>query len=188
MMGAQVGNYSAYQLGIHDHLNDSMGGILNEYSRRGGFREAYRTGALAVHVDNDAERSSAFAGFVLMKQFYVNQAQRGEYRIVWEMKNSNNVTPVSVRVAINGVEIVASNQDESGNIYAQKFYNYDVDLAEGDLVQLFGDANVDTVWIRNFRIYYDWCIKYFGDGLGGWILAAPLVLTDAALLGVTADF
>jgi len=185
----QVGIPSSAFLRIHNHLNDDQGGVLNEYSRFGAFREAYRTGALAVHVDNDPERSVAgMAGYVLLKQFTVNVAQRGEYRISWEMRNADDATPVHVRVAINGVDIPASDQVTALNIYVGKIYNYDVDLAEGDLVQLFGDPQGDEVFVQSFRLYYDWCVKYFHDGTNGRVLVAPLALSDVSLIDVTADF
>lgn len=185
----QVGLASSAFLRIHNHLNDDQGGVLNEYSRFGAFRETYRTGALAVHVDNDAEVSLAGPpGFDLLKQFTVNAAQRGAYRISWEMRNSDGMTPVHVRVAINGVDIPASDQAEAGNVYAGKIYNYDVDLAEGDLVQLVGDPQGDEVFVRSFRIYYDWCVPYFHDGAHGRVLTTPLALVDNEALDVTADF
>lgn len=189
MMGAQVGNYSAYQLGIHNHLNDSMGGILNEYSRFGAFREAYRMGALAVHVNNDAAVSLAGPpGFNILKQFTVIAAQRGEYRISWEMKNADGMTPVHARFAVNDIDIPASDQAEAGAVYAGKTYNYDVDLAEGDRLQIVGDPQGDEIFIRNFRIYYDWCIKYFWDGSDGRVLVTPLTLVDATALDLIPDF
>ena len=184
----QVGVYSAYQLGIHNHLNNDNGGILNDYSRFGAYREAYRTGALAVHVDNDAEVNSLIGVYTLLKQFTVNEGQRGEFRLSWEMKNTDNLTAVHVRVAINDVDIPASDQTENTNVYQSKIYGYDVDLNTGDRVQLLGNANGDEVWIRSFRIYYDWSIKYFHDGTNGRVLVTPLALTDTTALDVTADF
>jgi hypothetical protein len=188
MMGAQVGIYSAYQLGLHNHLNDDQGGVLNEYSRFGAFREAYRTGALLVHVDNDAEQSEADHGvYWLTKQFTVNTAQRGEWRIYFEMANADNMTNVFARFYVNGVAVGAV-QARNLNTYAPKTDNYDVDLAAGDLLQIYTLGNGDSVFVRNFRIYYDWAIKYFHDGTNGRVLTTPLVLADVAALDVTADF
>lgn len=186
---AQRGIYSAYQLGLHNHLDNNNGGILNEYSRFGAYRETYRTGALAVHVDNDAEvHLAGGAGFVVLKQFTIDTAQRGEFRISWEMRNVDNATTVHARVAINDVDIPASDQSTAVNVYGGKTYNYDVDLALGDRVQIAGDPQGDDIYIRSFRIYYDWSIKYFHDGTNGRVLVTPLALSDVEALDVTADF
>lgn len=184
---AQRGIYSAYQLGLHNHLDNNNGGILNEYSRFGAFREAYRTGALAVHVDNDGAQSDVGIIYSLLKQFTVVTAQRGEFRISWEMRNADNATNVETKFYVNNVAVSAA-QNNATNVYAAKTYNYDVDLAVGDLLQIWGNANGDEVFARNFRVYYDWAIKYFWDGTDGRVLATPLVLTDVSALDVTADF
>ncbi len=184
----QVGIYSAYQLGLHNHLDNNNGGTLNEYSRFGAFRETYRTGALAVNVANDAEVIEPDHGvYWLTKQFTVVTAQRGEWRIYFEMANFDNVTNVNARFYVNGAAVGAV-QSRALNTYAPKTDNYDVDLAAGDLLQIWTNANGDTVYIRNFRIYYDWAIKYFWDGTDGRVLSTPLTLTDTTAIDVTADF
>jgi hypothetical protein len=187
MMG-QVGIYSAYQLGLHNHLDNNNGGTLNDYSRFGAFRETYRTGALAVNVANDAEVSEADHGvYWLTKQFTINEAQRGEWRIYFEMANADNMTVVNARFYVNGAAVGAV-QARNLNTYAAKTDNYDVDLAAGDLLQIYTLGNGDSVFIRNFRIYYDWSIKYFHDGTNGRVLSTPLTLTDTTAIDVTADF
>jgi len=180
-MGAQVGILSAFQLGQHDHLSAERGGLLHAYSRYGAFRTPYRTGALIVHCDNDVENSYAGIGFDAVKETLINVAQPGRYRISWRMKNFDNVTAVHARVAINDVDIPASDQANATDVYVGKTYNYDVDLAAGDRVQIVGDPVGDRVFIDEFRIYYDWGIAYFGDGTFN-NLVTLLPLSDAELL------
>lgn len=184
----QVGIYSAYQLGLHNHLDNNNGGILNDYSRFGAFRESYRTGALAVHADNDAEVHEPDHGiYWLTKQFTVNTAQRGEWVISFEMHNDDNMTNVNARFYVNGAAVGAVKSNAT-NAYQTKTDNYDVDLAAGDLLQIWTNGNGDSVYIRNFRIYYDWAIKYFHDGTNGRVLVTPLTLTDNEVIDVTADY
>ena len=185
-MGAQVGIYSAYQLGIHGHLNNDDGGILNEYSRDGAFMEAYRTGALAVHVDNDAEVLTGLDGYILLKQFSVNTAERGEFRFTWQSRTNWAGQPIWTQFYVNGVAVGAEDT-HAFEAYQNVLHNYDVNLAAGDLLQIYGKATMGaSLFVRNFRIYYDWALKYFGNAEK--TLTAPLALTNADLLDVTADF
>ena len=183
----QVGIISAYQLGIHNHLNNDNGGVLNEYSRFGAFRETYRTGALAVHVASDAEVHTPSAATVLLKQITINAAQKGEFRIQWESKSTVLGQGITTAFFVNGVAVSPDDSHDSA-IYQTVQYDYDVDLAAGDLLQIWGSRDgACEVYVRNFRVYYDWCIKYFHDGTNGRVLATPLPLTDVAALDVTAD-
>ena len=185
---AQAGIYSAYQLGLHNHLDNTNGGILNDYSRFGAFREAYRTGALAVHVDNDAEVTSAAAVYTLLKQFTIRTAQKGEYRIAWESASTVAGQDIATRFYVNGVAVGAADTHDSA-IYQAVTEDYDIDLALGDLIQVYGRrVGACSVKVRNFRIYYDWAIKYFHDGTHGRVLTTPLTLSDTTALDVTADF
>lgn len=189
---AQVGIYSAYQLGLHSHLDNNNGGILNAYSRHGAYRVPYRAGALALHVDNDAEVFIAGAGvYTLLKQFTVGTVYGvatalAGVRFTWEMKNFDNLTNVAARVYINGVAVGAV-QNNNTNVYVAKLTNYDAVLAVGDLLQIWGNDVGDSCYIRNFRVYYDWCIAYFGDGTYNR-LTTTLPLIDADALDLTADF
>ncbi len=185
---SQVGIYSAYQLGLHNHLNNSQGGVLNDYSRFGAFREAYRTGPLAVHVDNDAEVQSAAAIYTLLKQFTVVTAQKGEYRIAWQSASTVGGQNISTRFYVNGAAVGAADTHNSA-IYQDVTEDYDIDLAAGDLIQVYGRrVGACEVKVRNFRIYYDWAVKYFHDGTNGRVLTTPLALADTTALDVTADF
>lgn len=180
----QVGVYSAYQLGLHNHLDNNNGGILNDYSRYGAFRSAYRTGALALHVDNDAAKTDTPGpGWIMLKEIRINADYEGQWRISFQMRNADNVTNVSAEFYVNGVP-TGGIQNSVSNIYATKTYNYDIDLAENDLLQLWGDPNGDTIDVRQFRIYYDWRLAHFGDGTI-LNLATPVALSDADLIDVT---
>jgi hypothetical protein len=183
LMAEQVGVQSGARIGVHSHLNVNQGGLLNLYSPFAGFRRPYRTGALAVSCTNNAQKSYAGGGTVLMKEIRINTAQAGNYRIYWQMKNSDNITTVSVWFFVNGIAI-SPNYDEATNVYTAKTYNYDVNLNAGDLLQLYGFANGDTVWIINFRISYDWRIEHFSDGTTR-VLVTALPLTDLTLLDFT---
>ena len=180
----QIGIYSAYQLGLHNHLNNTQGGILNDYSRYGAYRRPYRTGALAVHCDNDAEVFTGNAIYTLLKEILVNTDQVGEYRISWQQRSSVFGQDSRTRFYVNGVAVSAE-MTEGTNVYQTETHNYDVDLAAGDLLQIYGKrVGACDCYVRNFRIYYDWRIAYFGDGTV-LNLTTPLPLSDADLLDVT---
>lgn len=185
-MAEQIGVQSGARVGIHNHLNISQGGILNEYSRDGAFMETYRTGGLAVHVDNDDEVISGIDALVLVKQFTVDTAQRGEFRFTWQSRTSLLGEPVNSVLYVNGVAVGADNI-HANDVYQNHLHNYDLDLAVGDRIQIYALATMGhQVRIQNFRIYYDWAVKYFGDS--GKVLVAPLLLTNNDLIDVTADF
>jgi hypothetical protein len=161
-----------------------MGGVLNAYSRYGAYRRPYRTGALVLSCANDAEVSLTGVGvYTLMKQTLINVAQEGNYHIDWEMRNSDNVSNVATKFYVNGVAVSAA-QTRNSNVYGPKEHHYDINLAAGDLLEIWGDPLGDTVWVRNFRIRYDWQIEYFGDGTSR-ILVTSLPLSDADLLDFT---
>lgn len=185
-MGAQVGCLSAFQLGIHDHLSDERGGILNAYSRYGAYRRPYRTGALVLSCDNDTERQTFSLIPVLLKETRINVAQPGRYRVRWEMKNDLGVINVSSRFYVNGAIVGALNTNGT-DVWTEYFHNYDVDLAAGDLLQVWGfTANIgDRCWVRDFHIHFDWGLPGFGDGtLNNLVTGLPL--SDAGLLDFTA--
>ena len=185
---AQTGILSTFQMGLHNHLDADNGGILTEYSRYGAYRRPSRAGACAVSVPNDAEVSNPDGVWTLLKQFTVNEVLEGTFRIYWEAKNTDNVTVVNTRFYVNGVAVSGIVNDNS-NVYSFATYNYDVDLAEGDLLQIWGNSNADVVWVRNFRVEYDWTLPAFGDpALARNVLAAALALTDADAIDITADF
>ena len=183
-MASQVGVQSGARLGIHSHLNISQGGILNEYSRDGAYRRPYRTGALLAHTDNDTERSlTGIGAWTLMKQFRVNSNRVGSFQYNWEMKNFDNVTAVQSRFYLNGA-LVGAIENNATNIWVNKSHDSDINLNEGDTLEIWGHDQGDTVYIRMFRIYYDWRIEYFGNGTRN-VLNAPLALTDLDVLDLT---
>jgi hypothetical protein len=181
----QVGIYSASQLPIHNHLNDNMGGILNEYSRFGAYREAYRTGALAVSVPSLILKDSASLVETLIKQIRINQAYRGQWRIEWEFFSTLGASDVHTRLFLNGAPL-SVDYFTTSVVNVPEAYNHDVDFAAGDLVQIWGyrEGAGDRVNVENFRIRYDWGIKYFGDGTSR-VLPAPMALVDVDVLDFT---
>ena len=179
----QVGIYSAYQLGLHNHLDNTNGGILNDYSRYGAYRRPFRTGALAISCPNDAVVQGNWGPYTLMKETLINVAQPGNYHIDWEMANNDNVTSVDTIFYVNDVA-VSGVQSRALAAYGPKEFHYDINLAAGDRLQIYGRANGDIVKVRNFRINYDWQIEYFGDGTSR-VLVTSLPLSDADLLDFT---
>lgn len=180
----QVGIYSAYQLGLHNHLNASNGGILNEYSRYGAYRSLYRTGALALHVDNDAETNLNNAIYIKMKEIQINEDYEGQIRVAWQAHSSVALQEIRTRFYLNGVAVGAE-CDEDVVAYQDEVENYDVGLVAGDLFQIYGKrVGACVCYVRNFRLYYDWRLAHFGDGTI-MNLATPVALSDADLIDVT---
>ena len=181
----QVGIYSASLLGMHNHLNDSQGGLLNEYSRDGAYRTPYRTGALAVSTQSPLEKISTSLVWAKIKQIRVNKAYPGQFVMSWTMRNLLGAHDVHSRFYVNDAPIGADEADDSA-IPVTKIHNYDVALAAGDLLQIWGyRADVgDEVAIEMFEIKYDWGIKYFGDGTRN-NLATILLLVDTDVLDIT---
>ena len=181
-MAEQVGVQSGAKIGIHNHLNISQGGILN----LSGFRRPYRTGALALSVNNDPEKLEATGAIwpatALMKEIRINTAQVGNFRIAWEMRNDLNVINMYTQLYVNGVAVGAPSINGS-SVYLPWTRNYDVNLAAGDLIQLYGARTAvgDNCYAQLFRISYDWHIEYFNDN----ILNTSLPLSNADLLDVT---
>jgi hypothetical protein len=184
-MGAQVGCLSAFQLGIHDHLSNERGGILNAYSRDGAYRMPYRTGALAVGCGNPAERDTDAIAYVLVKQTRVNVMQEGRYQVSWQFRSTSGVDFVYTKVYINGVAFGA--EKTTLNVaYQDAIQNYDVDFAAGDLIEVWGYADNPThLRVRNLSIKYDWGLSQFGDGTRN-NLVTVLPLSDNDVLGFTA--
>jgi hypothetical protein len=182
MMMAQVGVRSTAGLVIHNHLNDINGGVLNDYSRDGAFKRPYRTGALACSCDNDAIKSTV-GDLILLKQTRINKAQIGTYRIEWKFYNSDNMTWVESRLALNGV-FISTNRTQNTNLPVLETHNFDVGFSAGDLLQVYGTANGDEVFVEDLRIRFDWRIENFGQPPRNTLIAA-LGVTDVDLLDFT---
>jgi len=182
---AQVGVYSASLLMQHSHLNASMGGILNTYSRDGAYRTPYRTGALAIGCGNPTERDSDAAVYILIKETVINVMQEGRYQISWQYRSTTGVDFVYTKVYVNGVAFGA--EKTTLNVaYQDATQNYDVDLAAGDLIQIWGYADNPThLRVRNFSVKYDWGLSYFGDGTRN-NLVTLLPLSDVDIIDFTA--
>ena len=187
-MAEQIGVQSGARIGIHNHLNVSQGGILHEYSRYGAFRTCHRTGALALHVASDTERSGNNAGYLLTKEILINADYVGRWRIRFDHRSTILGQFIRSRVYVNNM--VVSGEFETDNTgYVTENYNLDIDLQAGDRVQLYcrraGAGN--DYFTRNFRIFYDWHIAGFGDpSLAINQLTAALALLDNTLIDVTA--
>ena len=183
----QVGIYSAYQLGIHNHLDNQNGGVLNEYSRDGAYREATNTDTLYIHAINDTAVENCHVNWHVMKQFIVNASQRGKYQITWESRSLYFGEDVRSQIYINDAPFGAP-FTHSSNAYQLHSVDYDFDLVEGDLIQIYGAplTHDNCLYVRHFRIAYNWSIVYFGNREK--TLKTPLELTEDDLIDVTADF
>jgi len=179
----QVGIYPTFQLGIHDHLDDDRGGILNAYSRDGAFRKPYRTGALAVFSNNPTERSTVELAYIKLKEIKINAAQPGRYVISWQFRGSTGVDFVYSRFYRNGVA-VSTERSTLNTAYVTETHNYDVDLPANVLLQIYGYADAGTLRVRNFGLKYDWGLYQFGDG-GRANLVTLLPLSSVDLLDFT---
>jgi hypothetical protein len=183
----QVGVYSASMLSIHNHLNDSMGGTLNDYSRYGAYREAYRTGPLNVSASSLIPKHSGSLVEVLIKQIRINKAYRGSWHIVWDFFATIGASDVHSRLMLNGVAL-SPDYNTTSLLPVTKTYGHDVDLAVDDLIQIFGykEGVGDNVNIENFQVQYDWGIKYFGDGTV-MNLTTMLPLSDNDVIDFTVE-
>ena len=178
-MAEQVGCQSGTRTSIHNHLNISQGGVLNDYSRYGAYRQIYR-GALARALSNAADKTTTSPVWTLLKQITINQNQKGQCQISYDAFSAVGAVAVDSRVYVNGVAVGPINSCINPTTFD---FDYDVDLVDGDMIQIWGKRNGagDTIHVENMFIRYDWNIAYFGDGTSR-VLTAPLALTDVDLL------
>ena len=181
---AQVGVYSAALLMQHSHLDANQGGVLNDYSRFGAYRESVSSGATCV-IPHDPEGDEAALILSLVKEIRINLAYRGTFNITWQYRSTDGINNVETRFYVNGAPQGAL-YVTSNIAYQNVAETYLVDFAQNDLVQLYARATnaATSCRYRNFRITYDWELQYFGDGTY-FNLAVPLALTDADLLDYT---
>lgn len=174
----QVGIYSAYQLGLHNHLNATQGGILNDYSRHGAYRIPQRTGGLAIHTAAPGETFTGLNVMTLLKELRIDETRPGRVQVNYDywslLGGANNV---NARFYVNGVAVGALQTGPGPTTVTE---NYDVGFTNGDLLQIWGRriAAGDECHIDNFYIAYDWHLLYFGDGTIN-NLVTTLPLTDA---------
>jgi hypothetical protein len=181
----QVGVYSASLLMEHNHLNASMGGILNDYSRYGAYREAYRTGALNVEAVSLINKDSTSLVEVLIKEIKINKGYKGQWRIEWDFFSTLGVSDVHSRLMLNGVPL-SPDYFTTSSVPVTKTYDHDLAFNAGDLLQVWGyrEGGGDRVNIEGFKIRYNWGIKYFGDGTV-MNLASMLPLSDIDVIDFT---
>jgi len=185
LMAEQVGVQSGARIGIHNHQNISQGGLLDLYSDFRGFGVPFNTGALAINVANDTARSTSNGAYTLLKEIRSNVLQPGSFLISFDMRSVDGVTNAVARFRVNGV-VIGALHSSPNNVFQNYTDLYNVALAEGDLLQIWAlsSGGASTTQIRNFRIYYDWRLEYFGDGTRNLLITA-LPLSDADLLDVT---
>jgi hypothetical protein len=182
---AQVGIISAYQLGIHNHLNNDNGGILHDYSRHGAFRIPIRTGALAISTDSPGDMNTNLAAMTKIKELRIDETRPARVVITYEYWSlMGGVNHVDAQLYINGVA-VGPLQHGAGP--ATITYNHDAGFTKGDLIQVWGRRYTagDECHIDNFSINYDWAILWFGDGTQN-VLVTALPVTDIDELAHTA--
>jgi hypothetical protein len=140
---------------------------------------------LALGCGNPAERDSDAVAYTLIKETRINESQPGRYSISWQYRSTSGVDFVYTKLYINGVAFGA--EKVTLNVaYQDATQVYDVDLAAGDLVQIWGHADNPThLRVRNFTVYYDWGLPGFGDGtLNNLVTGLPL--SDADVIDFTA--
>ncbi len=178
----QAGVQAAYQLGIHNHLNDSLGGLLNAYSRFGAYREALSTAA-TISLDNDGAKTNVGAGvYTLLKETRIltitDNFQKGSFLISFQMKTNTAPNAVQAKVYINDLPVSIEFSDVTGG-YVLKSHTLAGTLYPGDKVQVWvKDVLSAGVSVINLRISFGWRIAGFGDGTSR-VLTVPLAVTDA---------
>ena len=178
----QVGIYSAYQLGMHNHLNNDNGGILVDYSRFGAFRAPSRLAATLNHTYATMRQTGELV-YTLLKQIEVTYLYNygGTCQIRWQMSTNSAGDDVGSAFFVNDVQVGV---DEITNLVAYQNYthNYDVGLNSGDRLQIWGmrigGGAAVRCRVQNFAIYYDWRIYHFGDGTSH-VCTTPIALSDA---------
>jgi len=191
-LGAQVGIYSAYQLGLHNHEDNNNGGILVVYSRFGAYR-APVAGNVVTGVDNLPVRTRvSTVGYETIKLSTINPVnldgfQKGTWRVMFDMKTDTAPNQVDAMVFFYHAGVWTGSgvfSDITGG-YVTKTWNSGVyTIYDGDLLVLqVNDPLGVGVSVRNLYLRWTWQIPYFGDGTTH-ALTAALALTDADIGGM----
>jgi len=167
----QVGIYPTFQLGIHDHLTDDRGGVLNAYSRYGAYKRMYRTGAGLIHTSGGAPNTTDVLfplPMALIKSLRIDETRPGQVILRYTYESPVGMDHVDAQAFIYRAGAVfwtggGPNHGFGPTTIAE---NYNNGFIAGDLVQVWGrvyDA-LDICLITNLEIEYDWRIPGFGDG------------------------
>ena len=178
----QIGMLPSFRTMQHNHLDIYNGGVLNEYSRYGAYREAYN--GATVQLTNNTERHTLDTVEHLLKEISISAIapagfQKGTWGWGFQMRTSIALTQVTAGVYRNG--LLLSSFNETNIAYQAKTYNWpSVTLYAGDKLQIWGYSSdgVAECYVRNMYFQFGWRIAYFGDGTKN-LLTAPLAVTDA---------
>jgi len=175
---AQIGIYSVALLMQHDHLNTTMGGILNSYSRDGAFRSFYRTGPGHVVTPGSAAASTTNAALTLLMEIRIDETRLGQCIISYTYWSTlGGANHVDARLYLNGAVLGPLSHGAGPTIVA---HNHDLGFTAGDLVQIWGNRIIggDTCNIDTFTLTYDWELVQFGSSATRNQLATHLPLDD----------
>jgi hypothetical protein len=185
-MGAQVGIYSAYQLGLHNHEDASNGGILVVYSRYGAYR-APTAGATVTGAHNLTVRTRVGTlGYETIKLTNINPVnidgfQAGTWRVSFDMKTDTAPNQVDAMAFLvhNGVWTASGVFSDITGGYVTKTWNTGAyTIYDGDqLIIQVNDPLTVGVSVRNLYLRWTWQIPYFGNG-ADHVLTAALALND----------
>jgi len=140
---SQVGIYSAYQLGLHDHSSITQGGILI-YDKR-------IVGANVVIFNNPA-KSTTNAGFTKLKETTILEASLGSCTIYFTLEATAGGGSVNGRLYFNGAAVGVDHSATPGPTIFNDVLNQD--FAVGDKIQIYGHgsgANTCTISLVEIR-------------------------------------
>ena len=166
---------------MHNHINDSQGGILNAYSRDGAYRKMISSSS-TVSITDAAEKHSNAPAYTKIKEIKISDLtdgfQAGEFTASYDLKNIVAGKTAYAKLYINGFA-VGSEMTEAGNAYVnQSEAITGVTLKKNDLLQIYVKSQATgTAYVENFIISFGWQIAYFGTGTVKK-LSVPLALSD----------
>lgn len=167
----QVGIYSSYQLGLHDHSNNNLGGLLGTIERVAG--------AVVNDVVSAGDSLTAAAAFTLVKRVRINEVTPGEMDISFDLQASAGTA--HGRIYVNGVA-VGLDQTQAAPAVGTKTEAIIRDFAAGDNVEIYayctggGTAHVTALTFTYSPVLAN---------LGGKEFAAGIALSALNAIGRT---
>ena len=171
-MPVQMGIYSAYQLGIHDHSTDALGGRI--------FWEERIIGAniTTPATLNAATQSDTVIVLTLMKQITILEDSPGTMTVYFNVWRGVNVGNVESAVYLNDVIVGGSWTENPGlSPGVQHSRVVGADLVAGDRIQIYGRiVTSNEVFVADQYLEYSYGILRLSDRTMN-----PILGTDYAL-------
>lgn len=167
----QVGIYSSYQLGLHDHSNNNMGGVLGTVERIAG--------VVVNDIVSAGDSFTAAAAFTLVKRVRIDEISPGQMDISFDLQASAGTA--HGRIYINGVA-VGLDQTQIAPAVGTKTETIIQDLAAGDNIEIYayctggGTAHVTALTFAYSPVLAD---------LGGKDFVAGIALSAANAIART---